>query len=233
MTYPAFSPAYGTYTVRRLGDRAWLLTGDDTSRPTDLVTRLASTLPEGFTARPGLQTVMIESKTPRTDGTAVQAALDLLATETSTSTSIASTSAPVITIPVTYNGEDLAAVAAHLQISVEDLIVLHSRTTWRVALIGFAPGFPYLVPDRDSTPADIDVTRFADVPRLTTPRVRVPAGSVAIAAGMSAIYPEEMPGGWNLLGHTDVTLFDITNGLTPSLLQAGHRVQFHPKEDNA
>jgi KipI family sensor histidine kinase inhibitor len=123
-------------------------------------------------------------------------------------------------IPVVYDGEDLAAVADVLGHSMDSLITLHTNIQWQVALLGFAPGFPYLnpLPGLDRV--------FDRVPRLPSPRTQVPAGSVAVAAGMSCIYPNALPGGWNLLGHTTVRLFDPANTSRPSLMAVGDLVQF-------
>jgi KipI family sensor histidine kinase inhibitor len=123
-------------------------------------------------------------------------------------------------IPVTYDGDDLHDVAHALNLSVETLARLHTGEPWQVAMLGFAPGFPYLRPvsNRDNP--------FKQVPRLPTPRTRVPAGSVAVAAGMSCIYPNALPGGWNLLGRTTVQLFDPSDDSRPALLSAGDLVQF-------
>jgi KipI family sensor histidine kinase inhibitor len=123
-------------------------------------------------------------------------------------------------IPVTYDGEDLRVVANALDLSVETLVALHTGEPWQVAMLGFAPGFPYLRPVAGGDHP------FNQVPRLPTPRTRVPAGSVAVAAGMSCIYPNALPGGWNLLGHTTVQLFDPSNDSRPALLSAGDLVQF-------
>lgn len=123
-------------------------------------------------------------------------------------------------VAVHYDGQDLATVADLLGLSTDGLVAAHTGLLWRVALIGFAPGFPYLVP------ADGARSVFADVPRLASPRASVPAGSVAVAAGMSCIYPQALPGGWQLLGRTDLVLFDLSRDDQPSLLRAGDLVQF-------
>ena len=123
-----------------------------------------------------------------------------------------------IAIDVDYTGEDLKSASALLGMTASELIKVHQETIWEVALIGFAPGFPYLVP--------LNETRLDNLPRLETPRERVPAGAVAIAAGMSCVYPSAMPGGWQLIGTTTAKLFDATNNKNPSLLSAGDIVRF-------
>jgi len=105
-----------------------------------------------------------------------------------------------IELPVYYApevGEDLLALALRADLSIEDVIALHSATTYHVFAIGFAPGFAYL--------GDVD-DRIA-APRLNTPRVNVPKGSVAIAQNKTAVYPSASPGGWNLIGRCPTPLF--------------------------
>ena len=128
-------------------------------------------------------------------------------------------SAKLVEIPTEYSGEDLELVAKTLGLSVADVIAEHCQTLWTVKLIGFAPGFPYLVPSEGTS-------RLSSIGRLAIPRTKVPAGSVGIAAGMSCVYPTEMPGGWHLLGKTTVQLFDASNALQPTLLTIGDQVRF-------
>lgn len=123
-----------------------------------------------------------------------------------------------VVIPVHYggaDGPDLAEVAAQAGLTPDEVIALHTATEQRVLMIGFAPGYPYLgwLP-----PA-------LHLPRRATPRVAVPAGSVAIAAGMTGIYPSILPGGWHLIGRTEARLFDPAAD-PPALLQPGDRVRF-------
>ena len=92
-----------------------------------------------------------------------------------------------------------------------------------MAFTGFAPGFPYLRAEPHGGAAQ----RLLDLPRLATPRTEVPAGSVAVAAGYCGVYPRVSPGGWNLLGRTDVVLFDAERD-PPALLEPGTRVRFQP-----
>jgi KipI family sensor histidine kinase inhibitor len=111
-----------------------------------------------------------------------------------------------------YDGEDLASVAAATGLSVEDVIRRHAAAMYTVDTIGFAPGFAYL--------AGLDPVLV--VPRRTTPRPRVPAGALAIAADRTAIYPFTSPGGWHLVGTVDEPMF----GPTGARLQLGDRVRF-------
>jgi KipI family sensor histidine kinase inhibitor len=126
----------------------------------------------------------------------------------------------LIEIPTVYGGKfgpDLAFVAQHNGITEVEVIRLHASVTYRVYLIGFAPGFAYL----GSVPQQIAA------PRLETPRTRVAAGSVGIAGRQTGIYPMETPGGWRLIGHTDARLFDPSRD-PPTLLRPGDRVRFVP-----
>lgn len=131
-----------------------------------------------------------------------------------------------IAIPVTYDGHDLDDVARQLGCLGSDVARLHTRTRWRVQFMGFAPGFGYLVPEDEP---DSPLTR---VGRRAEPRTTVPTGAVAVAAGYSAVYPRSSPGGWNLLGHTDIRLWDETSA-SPSLLTPGTLVSFVPTPDRS
>lgn len=117
-------------------------------------------------------------------------------------------------IPTHYDGADLADVAAGWGVSVPEAVRRISGTELRVAFCGFAPGFAYLTGLPESW----------SVPRLATPRPRVPAGSVALAGPYAGIYPSESPGGWRLVGRTDVTLFDVHRD-PPARLVPGVRVR--------
>jgi inhibitor of KinA len=121
-------------------------------------------------------------------------------------------------IPVCYDLEfaiDLERVASHAQISPSEVVDLHGAAEYRVNCIGFTPGFPYLtgLPNRIATP------------RHTVPRKEIPAGSVAIGGAQAGIYPQESPGGWNVIGRTPLRLFDPQRD-PPVLLQPGDQVRF-------
>lgn len=124
-----------------------------------------------------------------------------------------------VDIPVCYDGDDFApdlpAVAEALGLTPERVAELHSGVEYDVAFLGFAPGFAYLA----------DLPEALRVPRLDTPRVRVPAGSVAIAGRYTGIYPASTPGGWRLIGRTPMRMFDALRE-RPSLLGPGDRVRF-------
>ncbi|HYZ90546.1 MAG TPA: 5-oxoprolinase subunit PxpB [Myxococcales bacterium] len=125
-----------------------------------------------------------------------------------------------ITLPTVYGGvqgPDLEALAQRARASVDELVRAHAAAEHRVAFLGFAPGFAYL------TGAPYALA----VPRLATPRVRVPGGSVAVADGYSGIYPAQLPGGWHLIGRTSTRLFEPA-AKRPALLVPGDRVRFEP-----
>ncbi len=126
----------------------------------------------------------------------------------------------ILNIPVNYGGkygEDLEEVSKILSISEEQIIDIHSSKPYYVFMIGFSPGFPYL--------GGLD--KRLECPRLPTPRVEVPAGSVAIADRQTGIYPFKSSGGWRIIGNTNLKLFDKKNE-NPSLIKPGIRVKFTP-----
>jgi UPF0271 protein len=121
---------------------------------------------------------------------------------------------PLITVRVRYDGPDLSAVAERVGLSVEDVVLLHVSREYTVRTVGFLPGFSYL--------GEVDA-RIA-VPRLATPRTRVPALAVGVAGRRTAVYPVASPGGWNLLGTAvDFTAFRPESG---AQLRLGDRVRF-------
>lgn len=123
-----------------------------------------------------------------------------------------------VTIPVAYDGPDLGRVAELTGLSPEEVVRRHAGTEWRVAFIGFAPGFGYLV-GGDPKLA---------VPRREDPRERVPAGAVGLAGEYSAVYPTASPGGWQLIGRTDERMFDPARR-PPALLEPGVAVVFEER----
>ncbi|MEF9881721.1 5-oxoprolinase subunit B family protein [Streptomyces sp. P9-A4] len=118
-------------------------------------------------------------------------------------------------IPVRYDGPDLPEVAERWGVSVEAAVRIHTAAEFRVAFCGFAPGFGYLT----------GLDERYEVPRLSTPRTAVPAGSVALAGPYTGVYPRSSPGGWQLIGTTDVVLWD-TGREPAALLAPGTRVRF-------
>ncbi|MDR1263410.1 MAG: 5-oxoprolinase subunit PxpB, partial [Oscillospiraceae bacterium] len=132
----------------------------------------------------------------------------------------ASAPADVVELPVCYGGAygpDLDDVAAHTGLTAEEVVRRHSAAVYRVYMIGFMPGFPYLggLPDELTTP------------RLSTPRALIPAGSVGIGGNQTGVYPLDSPGGWRLIGRTPRRLYDV-NSSKPVLLAAGDGVRFIP-----
>ncbi len=121
----------------------------------------------------------------------------------------------VVEILVHYDGPDLDEVAELTGLAPAEVVAAHTRTPWRVAFAGFAPGFAYL---SGGDPR-------LQVPRRSEPRTSVPAGSVGLAGEFSAVYPRSSPGGWQLLGHTDAILWDVDRQ-PPALLQPGSMVRF-------
>ena len=123
-----------------------------------------------------------------------------------------------IEIPVCYGGKfgpDIQVVAENNNISVSDVIRLHSKPEYIIYMIGFAPGFPFLG----------ELPETLHTPRLKTPRTNVPQGSVGIANKQTGIYPAESPGGWQLIGRTPLKLFDQASS-NPIIYQAGDRIRF-------
>jgi KipI family sensor histidine kinase inhibitor len=125
---------------------------------------------------------------------------------------------PLITVPTVYDGLDLADIAERWNTSPEGVVRRHQEIEFEVAFCGFAPGFAYLT----GLPLELRV------PRLNEPRVSVPKGSVALADEYAAVYPAASPGGWRLLGRTDMVLFDLERD-PPSTFQPGARVRFEAK----
>jgi inhibitor of KinA len=128
-------------------------------------------------------------------------------------------SAPrTVEIPVCYDPEfapDVDEVARHAQISTEQVVELHSAADYRVACIGFVPGFPFMA----------GLPKKLATPRRSNPRKEIPPGAVGIGGAQTGIYPLRSPGGWNLIGRTPLKLFNPTKD-PPVLLRAGHRVRF-------
>jgi len=126
-----------------------------------------------------------------------------------------------VEIPVLYTGEDLVFVAEFHQLTPDEVIAIHVSKTYRVFMIGFLPGFPYLgtVDEKIATP------------RKSSPRTSVPAGSVGIAGFQTGIYPQSSPGGWQLIGKTPNKIFEKQKAM-PCLFKPGDRVQFYAIDQN-
>ncbi len=130
-------------------------------------------------------------------------------------TRVAEREAELVEIPVTYDGEDLAEVASMAGLTPRQVVAAHTGTEWTVAFGGFAPGFGYLT----------GATWPFDIPRRTESRTTVPAGAVALAGAFSGVYPRSSPGGWQLIGRTELIMWD-TDRDPPALLRPGVRVRF-------
>jgi KipI family sensor histidine kinase inhibitor len=197
--------------LRPCGETAWLLDLDDNR----LVQRWAAAVRKAAVPGirevvPGLSTLLVTLDPDITDTATVHAALNELTPGPETATDDERH-----VIQVRYDGEDLHAVAHLTGLAVAEVVAAHTGTPWRVAFCGFAPGFSYLVGGDPNL----------RVPRRDEARVRVPAGSVAIAGEFSSIYPRASPGGWQLLGHTDAVLWDAAAD-PPAVLRPGAVVEF-------
>ncbi|MFG2893538.1 5-oxoprolinase subunit PxpB [Streptomyces sp. NPDC048248] len=126
---------------------------------------------------------------------------------------------PAVEIPIRYDGPDLAEVAALWGVTEDEVVRLHSATTFRVAFCGFAPGFGYLT----------GLAEPLHVPRRATPRTKVPVGSVALAGPYTGVYPRSSPGGWQLIGTTDAVLWDPRRE-PAALFAPGTQVRFVPQD---
>jgi len=121
----------------------------------------------------------------------------------------------VLEVPVVYDGADLGDVAEILDCDVDEVVRRHTSGLWTVAFCGFAPGFGYLTADEGEW----------SIPRRSSPRTKVPPGSVGLAGEFSGVYPRESPGGWQLIGRTDLPVFDLDRD-PPALLAPETRVRF-------
>lgn len=152
-----------------------------------------------------------------------------LAARLETSAALELPPAPVKEIPVVYDGPDLERVAQTNHLTIDDVRNLHSAPVYKVYMLGFSPGFPYL--------GDLDPSLHTS--RLPSPRTRVPAGSVAIGGEHSGIYTVDSPGGWNIIGHTPLKIFDLSRANDGEdeeamfYLRHGDRVRFVPMKGDA
>ncbi|MFB7666754.1 5-oxoprolinase subunit PxpB [Kitasatospora sp. NPDC056138] len=204
-------------TLRQVGEDAVLVEADRIERVTALYVELLARraeLPEITEIVPAARTVLLDGVADRP-----------LLLRTLAGWSIPlhpPAEGPLVEVPTVYDGADLAEVAALWGVSPQAAVRIHSEPEYRVAFCGFAPGFGYLtgLPER------------YEVPRRETPRSSVPAGSVALAGPFTGVYPRASPGGWQLLGRTALTLWDIRRE-PPALLAPGVRVRFVPVRGTA
>ena len=193
------------------------------------VTRLAESLnhapPGGITdIVPAFTTVTVHYDPAKIvsgpgEGTAWERVVKWIRTSPAAPSGSGKRKAREVVIPVCYGGEagpDLGAVAKHAKLTEAEVVRLHTKSVYRVAAVGFSPGFPYLagLPERLA------------MPRRATPRVKVAAGSVGIGGGQTGVYPMETPGGWSLIGRTPLRLFRPEEEGAPTLLEAGDTVKF-------
>ncbi len=192
------------------GDRALLVEVDDPGAVAGLRRALeAAPLPGQCELVPAARTVLVVLDRPPTD-------LDRTALRRLPGTDTGpDDDPPSVTLPVVFDGPDLAEVAALVSRPVPDLVAALTGCELTVAFGGFAPGFGYLT----GLPPELHV------PRRATPRTRVPAGAVALAGPYAGVYPRSSPGGWQLVGRTDAVLFDVDRE-PPALLVPGARVRF-------
>jgi KipI family sensor histidine kinase inhibitor len=222
-------PAVGPPRIVPFGERAWLLElGDVVDEALNArVLAIAASIEErrarGLDAIerpvPGYASLLLAFDPRRIAPDAVRALLDEAASDILV-TPVSADPRPAIGIAVRYGGSDgpdLHEVAARLGRTPESVVALHAGTTYRVFMLGFAPGFAYL----GTLPEELSL------PRLAEPRVSVPAGSVAIAGRQTAVYPVTTPGGWQLIGRTDERLWDPSAD-PPARLAPGDRVRFVP-----
>ena len=202
-----------------VGDRAVLVEPDDPGQLAGLYRLLAGSRPIGvIDLVPAESTVLVRFDPtmlpPAAVGRWLRAAVLAPAPAPDPGPAPVGPAGPV-EIPVRYDGPDLAAVGRLTGLGAAGVVAAHTGTPWRVAFTGFAPGFGYLL---DGDPR-------LQVPRRDVARTRVPAGSVALGGRYSGVYPRESPGGWQLLGRTSATVWDVDRD-PPALLVPGLLVRF-------
>lgn len=210
--------------ISRLGEHAWLVAYEPrldveiNARVTALAGHVrAQQWPGVRDVVPGAATLVVHLA-QNADSTRIAEALRALAS--STEPPALDRVAPLIEVPVCYGGQfgpDLPYVARHAALPVDEVVRRHASTEYRVFMLGFLPGFPYLGV----------VDPALHVGRHAVPRTRVPAGSVGLAGQQTGIYPADSPGGWQIIGRTPLRLFDPAAS-PPALLQAGDHVRFVP-----
>lgn len=204
--------------IHSFGERALLVELDGSGAAQVLADGLQSRPIAGVgEVVPGLRSVLVELQSGA-DAGSVTVAIDQRLTSVADAT--LPRAARVRTIPVVYGGEhgpDLDDVAERAGLTSAQVVARHVAAEHRVLFLGFAPGFAYL----GGLPEELDV------PRLAAPRTRTPAGAVAVANGMTGIYPAPLPGGWRVIGRTPISLFDPRRD-PPAYLAPGDAVRFEP-----
>lgn len=221
------SPNDTCVDIRPAGQAAWLVQLPDLSAASALHRALLAAPLAGVRELiPAARTLLVAFDALRVDAQSLRQTLAarvqsvLTAPNATPNAAHESTTGDIVEIPVTYNGEDLSAVAELLGVSTHEVIARHTDSLWLAAFAGFAPGFVYLTQENPSPQTSLHV------PRRSSPRTRVPAGSVAIAGEFSAVYPRSSPGGWQLLGTTAVAMWDLQRTQRPAWVQPGQRVRF-------
>ena len=193
------------------GSTALLVELDGLDDVLALYAALADAPPDGvLDVVPAARTVLLVTDPARTSLAAVADAV-----RATTPRPDARVAGEAIELPVHYDGADLTEAAELLGLTPGELVDRHTGGEWTVAFCGFAPGFGYLTQPGGGW----------DVPRRSSPRTKVPPGSVALAGEFSGVYPRESPGGWQLIGRTDVAVFDLDRE-PAALLRPGTRVRF-------
>ncbi len=211
--------------LRPVGSDAVLVDLDDPDAVVRLAARLAADLRDGVLPGvaelvPAASTLLVRLHPGRAGERARRLLAERCATSAVTGPPAPGEAAPahdidVVDVPVVYDGEDLAEVSRLTGLDTAEVVRRHTASAWTVAFTGFAPGFGYLV---GGDPA-------LRVPRRASPRTAVPAGAVGLAGAFSGVYPRASPGGWQLLGRTDLVLWDAEHD-PPALLRPGVRVRF-------
>lgn len=209
--------------IRAAGSSALLVCLDEAEQVTGLYLELRADPPEGLIdAIPAAETVMVVFDPARTESAALRRRLEDAAARAGKYEAAADQGldqgpdqGPVVTIPVVYDGPDLADIASRTALSVEEVVRRHAAGEYVVAFCGFAPGFGYLT----------GLDPALRLPRRSVPRTRIPAGSVAVADRFASVYPSSSPGGWHLLGRTTTVMWDVERQ-PPALLTPGTRVRF-------
>ena len=211
--FPRCFPAGDSALLVELGDQIDL----STNRRLHALANWLRELPGLGEAVPGYAALLVHYDPLHLTYTEV---FDLVQRGLSLAAPLASATPRRVEIPVRYGGEegpDLEFVADHCGLSTDEVIRRHSQVEYVVYFLGFTPGFPYL--------GGLDGS--IATPRLESPRPRIPAGSVGIAANQTGVYPLESPGGWRIIGRTDIPLFNPLHQ-PPALLAPGDVVRFVP-----
>jgi inhibitor of KinA len=207
-------------SVRPFGDRAFLIELEQRIDPS--IIDGARAIADAWEQRglgeaiPAYASVVVGFDPERTSWKDAAAAAQALAAAPPPAT--ASVAGRLIEVPTVYDGPDLAETAARSGLSPAELVAFHSGREYRAFFLGFMPGLAYC--------GMLDP--HIDAPRLVSPRPRVPAGSVGIVTGQTLVYPVDSPGGWRLIGRTDLAVFDPRRD-PAALIRAGDRLRFLPR----